>query len=203
MMWQANAFNQRSGPSGRSHPQPVVRSTGTHNSLRAATAAAAAHGHARLQSAFVPRASASSEFVGSGEECATLYAEERSERQSERAATPLDLLNTPHEANLQATGEPGTSGSHHPQQLPGVFRVLRHWTTAVLAAAVVSAVAVVEVLGLTGYSAPYATLLDYVRSQLEAGYAVIEPNLTLEVYTTTFPLPLRAHNRTPPCRRAP
>jgi hypothetical protein len=189
-LWQGSAFYQRSSASGRSHPQPVVRTTGNQHSLRTA-AAPASHGHARLQSPFVPRASAS-EFLSGGEECATLYAEEPEERQAERPSTPLDLLNSPHEANLQAISEPGTSGSH-PQQLPGLLlRMLRHWTTAMLAAAVVAAVAVVEVLGLTGYSAPYTTLLDYVRSQLEAGYAMIEPYLTLEVYTTTSFPPVRA-----------
>jgi len=204
---QTSAFNQRSSPSGRSHPQPVVRSTGPHHQHSSLLrTAAVAQGHARFQSAFVPRASASEFLGGGGEECATLYAEEPSGRGvSERHATtptPLDLLNTPHEANLEQTmGEPGTSGSsHHPQHhpLPLLVRVFRHWSTAVLAATVVAAVAVVEVLGLTGYSAPYATLLDYVRSQLDAGYAVIEPNLTLEVHTQPPTTPC-LHNLTP-CR---
>jgi len=195
--YTTSAFNQRSSPSGRSHPQPVVRSTGPHHQHSSLLrTAAVAQGHARFQSAFVPRASASEFLGGGGEECATLYAEEPSGRGvSERHATtptPLDLLNTPHEANLEQTmGEPGTSGSsHHPQHhpLPLLVRVFRHWSTAVLAATVVAAVAVVEVLGLTGYSAPYATLLDYVRSQLDAGYAVIEPNLTLEMTLSTAPL---------------
>jgi hypothetical protein len=174
--------------SGRSHPQPSARS---HLAVRAGLAPPP---HAHNRSQVVPRAAASVFEDGRGDDgCSTLYAEASSESEStSERVTPLDALSTPHEASLEATGEPARKLTASDTLLARLHKWMAMRNSALVVVAVVGTLALTTAGGAVLMPQQFESLVEAARTQLDAGYAALEPFLTVQVRNTGGSLYLRS-----------